>query len=90
MHNCRALGKSPSFAHVYKGNESKFRQRVGHLHVHLSDDFALFDLIRMAWWVTKNCEFHRGGARISGKGAHIYKGLGVRFADFISFSLIFH
>ena len=53
MHNCRALGKSPSFAHIYK-----FRQRVGHLHVHLSDDFALLDLIRKALWVTKNCEFH--------------------------------
>ena len=29
----------------------------------------------------------RGGSRISGKGVHIYKGLGVRFADFISFFL---
>ena len=29
----------------------------------------------------------RGGSRISGKGAHMYKGVGVRFADFISFCL---
>ena len=29
----------------------------------------------------------RGGSGISGKGVHIYKGVGVRFADFISFSL---
>ena len=27
----------------------------------------------------------RGGSRISGKGVHMYKGVGVRFADFISF-----
>ena len=30
---------------------------------------------------------HRGGSRISGKGVHMHKGVGVRFADFISFSL---
>ena len=29
----------------------------------------------------------RGGSRISGKGVHIYKGMGVRFASFISFFL---
>ena len=29
----------------------------------------------------------RGGSRISGKGFHMYKGVGVRFADFISFFL---
>ena len=29
----------------------------------------------------------RGGSRIYGKWVHIYKGVGVRFADFISFSL---
>ena len=28
----------------------------------------------------------RGGSRISGKGVHMYKTVGVRFADFISFS----
>ena len=28
-----------------------------------------------------------GGSMISGKGVHIYKGVGVRFADFISFVL---
>ena len=28
----------------------------------------------------------RGGSRISGKGVHMYKGVGVRFADFLSFS----
>ena len=28
-----------------------------------------------------------GGARISGKGVHMYKGVGVRFAEFISFFL---
>ena len=28
-----------------------------------------------------------GGSRISGNGAHIYKGVGVHFADFISFFL---
>ena len=28
-----------------------------------------------------------GGSRISGKGVHMYKGVGVRFADFISFFL---
>ena len=26
-----------------------------------------------------------GGSRISGKGGHMYKGIGVRFADFLSF-----
>ena len=29
----------------------------------------------------------RGRSRISGKGVHMYKGVGVRFADFISFFL---
>ena len=29
----------------------------------------------------------RGGSRISGKGVYMYKGVGVRFADFISFFL---
>ena len=29
----------------------------------------------------------RGGSRVSGKGVRIYKGVGVRFADFISFFL---
>ena len=32
----------------------------------------------------------RGGSRMSGKGVHMYKGVGVRFVDFISFSLISH
>ena len=30
---------------------------------------------------------YRGGSRISGKGVHMYKGVGVRFADWIYFSL---
>ena len=30
---------------------------------------------------------HRGGSGISGKGVHIYRGVGVCFADFISFFL---
>ena len=30
--------------------------------------------------------YGRGGSRISGKGVRIYKGMGVCFADFISFS----
>ena len=29
----------------------------------------------------------RGGPSISGKGVHMYKGVGVRFADFITFFL---
>ena len=29
--------------------------------------------------------YFRDGFRISGKGVHMYKGMGVRFADFISF-----
>ena len=29
----------------------------------------------------------RGGSRISGEGGHMYNGVGVRFADFISFFL---
>ena len=29
----------------------------------------------------------RGGSRSSGNGVHMYKGMRVRFADFISFSL---
>ena len=33
------------------------------------------------------CFKNRGGSRISGKGVHMYKGEGVRFADFISFFL---
>ena len=28
-----------------------------------------------------------GGSRVSGKGVHMYKGVGVRFADFLSFFL---
>ena len=32
-------------------------------------------------------EHLRGGLRISGMGVHVYKGVGVRFADFISFFL---
>ena len=36
-------------------------------------------------------QFHsfrtRSGSRISGKGVHIYKCMGVRFADFIPFFL---
>ena len=31
--------------------------------------------------------FCRGGSRISGKGVHMYKGVGARFADFIAFFL---
>ena len=30
---------------------------------------------------------HRGGSRISGKGVHMYKGVGVHFANLISFGL---
>ena len=29
------------------------------------------------------CMGHRGGSRISRKGVHMFKGVGVRFADFI-------
>ena len=29
----------------------------------------------------------RGGSRISGKGVRMYKGMGVSFADFVSFIL---
>ena len=36
-------------------------------------------------FVACNDIMHRGGARISGKGVYIYKGVGVRLADFISF-----
>ena len=32
-------------------------------------------------------ELNRGGSRISGKGVHMYKGVGAHFADFISFYL---
>ena len=31
-----------------------------------------------------------GRSNISGKGVHLYKGVGVHFADFISFSQISH
>ena len=34
--------------------------------------------------------FSRGGSRISEKGVHLYKGVGVRLADFISFFLNIH
>ena len=37
--------------------------------------------------VTSSTSLIRGGSRISGKGVHMYKGLGVRFADFVSFSI---
>ena len=30
--------------------------------------------------------FFKVGSRISGNGAHMYKGVGVQFADFVSFS----
>ena len=32
----------------------------------------------------------RGGLKISGNGVHMYKGVGVRFADFVSFILKSH
>ena len=32
------------------------------------------------------CFKNRGGSRISGKGVHMYKGVGVRFADLSQFS----
>ena len=35
--------------------------------------------------VIANWTTFRGGTRISGKGVHVYKDVGVRFADFISF-----
>ena len=42
-------------------------------------------------WLSLNCilPFHEktGGFRISGKGVHMYKGMGVRFVDFIAFLL---
>ena len=38
------------------------------------------------WSLYLNCDqLVRGGSRISGKGVHMYKGVGVRLADFISF-----
>ena len=36
---------------------------------------------------TKPIKDSRGGSRISGKGVHMYKGVWVRFADFVSFCL---
>ena len=41
-------------------------------------------------WMKEDLCDYRGGSRNSGKGVHMYKGLGVRFVDFISFSLISH
>ena len=38
-------------------------------------------------FVACNYIMQRGGSRISGKGVHTYKGVGVRFTDFISFFL---
>ena len=32
------------------------------------------------------CFKNRGGSRISGKGVHMYKGVGIRFADLSHFS----
>ena len=37
------------------------------------------------WGLSQNWTTFRGGTRISGKGVHVYKDVGVRFADFISF-----
>ena len=37
--------------------------------------------------VGNNRIYCRGGSRISGKGVGMYKGMGVGFADFISFFL---
>ena len=42
--------------------------------------FGFFQKLANVWLI------HRGESRISGKGVHIYKGMGVSFADFISFS----
>ena len=42
-------------------------------------------LVRIAY--VKNPPYNRGGSRISEKGVHMYKGVGVRSADFISFFL---
>ena len=36
------------------------------------------------------CFIQIQGWRISGKGVYMYKGVGVRFADFISFLLLIH
>ena len=33
------------------------------------------------------CMLSKAGPRISGKGAHMFKGAGISFADFISFFL---
>ena len=38
-------------------------------------------------WVYNQACITRGGIRISGKGVHMYKGMGVRVAEFILFSL---
>ena len=37
--------------------------------------------------ICDKCPNTRGGSRISGKGGRMYKGMGVCFADFISFFL---
>ena len=34
-------------------------------------------------------DYISGGSRISGKGVHMYKGVGARFADMVSFYLNF-
>ena len=41
-------------------------------------------MLNYAFLVYKLVLTPRGGSRISGKGVRIYKGMGVRFADFIS------
>ena len=57
------------------------------------DDIKKYYLLQILWFLTyvlsETSEAGRGGSRISEKGGwvHIYKGVGVRLADFISFFL---
>ena len=42
-----------------------------------------FDTVKQGWSIIYMGNI--GGSRISGKGVYIYKGVGVHFAEFISF-----
>ena len=58
----------------------------------LTDVKYILDIVTNIFWTFSSLVMHfvvccRGGSRMSGKGVHINKGVGVRFTDFISFFL---
>ena len=52
---------------------------------------SMLEVLPLYIWIGGNGSMRfRGGSRFTGKGVHMYKGVGVHFADFISFFSISH